>query len=189
MALRLSNTAPETLQARLLGQSIYMGLKSETLPTDCFSQCLGIPAQQFQHHGAIPTGDTSLSAIGASSRSRHPSVDGLVSASAGISLSSGQSSHHTKTTNGADELSVCKITIPTQNTTSLLGYFKFRKKNALGTVLTRIGVISPTSRRMYFAQAWRAQYRRYAFLREQNPRVQLYLEPSSESQYRATRPA
>lgn len=130
MALRLVNTAPGDVTSPVKpGQSIYMGLKSETLSTQIASLNVGIGLTNCQHHGAIPTADTSLSAIGASvaletSERRRP-----VSASAGISLSSGNLLI-TKTTNGADELSVYEITIPTQNTTSLLGYFKFRKKNA-----------------------------------------------------------
>ncbi len=130
MGLRLVNTAPgEVTDPVKPGQTIHMGLRSETLSVQLATLNLDVGVSSFIHGGVLPEADSSLSNIGVTtafetSERRRPQA-----ASATKIISSG-SLVLTKTTNGLDEAGIYELSIPIGATSSLLGHFKFRKKTA-----------------------------------------------------------
>ena len=133
MGLHLVNTAPgDVVDPVKPGQTIHMGLRSDTLSVQLGTLNLDVGVSSFLHGGVLPENDSNLTRIGVTtafetSERRRPQT-----ATATKAISSGNLVI-TKTTNSLSEAGIYELTIPIVPTNSLLGHFKFRKKSAWTT--------------------------------------------------------
>ncbi len=128
MALRLVNTDPgESTDPIKPGQTVHLGLKSETLKVQLASVYASMGLSNVMHHNLLPENDTKLQDLEAvvsleTSERRRP-IDGTTSRSI-----SGGNLVFTKNNTANGELGIYEIKIPIKQASSCLAYFKFKTK-------------------------------------------------------------